>query len=55
MSREVDSKRVHSFYQHETRSADNAAMHVKKLFKVYDSTAGRVVALRDVTFKVNKG
>ena len=31
------------------------AMHVKKLFKVYDSAAGRVVALRDVTFKVNKG
>jgi len=55
MSREVDSKRIRSFYQHETKSDDNAAMHVKKLFKVYDSAAGRVVALRDVTFKVNKG
>jgi putative ABC transport system ATP-binding protein len=56
MSKEVDSKRIHSFYQHETkREGDNVAMHVKRLSKVYDSAAGRVIALRDVTFKVNKG
>jgi putative ABC transport system ATP-binding protein len=56
MSKEVDSKRIHSFYQHETkREEDNVAMHVKRLSKVYDSAAGRVIALRDVTFKVNKG
>jgi putative ABC transport system ATP-binding protein len=56
MSKEVDSKRIHSFYQHETkREEDNLAMHVKRLSKVYDSAAGRVIALRDVTFKVNKG
>jgi putative ABC transport system ATP-binding protein len=55
MSREADSKRIHSFYQHETKTEDNVAMHVRKLFKIYDSAAGRVVALRDVTFKVNKG
>jgi putative ABC transport system ATP-binding protein len=55
MSKEVDSKRIHSFYQHETKSNDNVAMHVKKLFKIYDSAAGRVIALRDLTFKVNKG
>ena len=55
MSREVDSKRIHSFYQHETEREDNVAMHVKKLSKVFDSAAGRVIALRDVTFKVKKG
>jgi putative ABC transport system ATP-binding protein len=56
MNKEVDSKRIHSFYQHETkREEDNVAMHVKRLSKVYDSSAGRVIALRDVTFKVNKG
>lgn len=55
MSKEADSKRIRSFYQHETKGEDNVALHVKKLFKVYDSAAGRVIALRDVTFKVNKG
>ena len=56
MNKEVDSKRIHSFYQHETkREEDNVAMHVKRLSKVYDSAAGRVIALRDVTFKVSKG
>ena len=56
MNREGDGKRIHSFYQHETKSEeDNVAMQVKKLFKVYDSAAGRVIALRDVNFKVNKG
>jgi putative ABC transport system ATP-binding protein len=55
MTKEVDSKRIHSFYQHETKSDDNVAMEAEKLFKVYDSAAGRVIALRDVTFKVNKG
>src|SRR5215211_3912280 len=55
MTKEVDSKRIHSFYQHETKSDDNVAMEAEKLFKVYDSAAGRVIALRDVSFKVNKG
>ena len=55
MTKEVDSKRIHSFYQHETEREDNVAMHVKKLSKVFDSAAGRVIALRDVTFKVKKG
>jgi putative ABC transport system ATP-binding protein len=55
MSKEVDSKSIHSFYQHEIKREDSVAMHVKKLFKIYDSAAGRVIALRDVTFKVNKG
>ncbi|MDQ3847705.1 MAG: ABC transporter ATP-binding protein [Thermoproteota archaeon] len=30
-------------------------MHAKKLFKIYESAAGRVIALRDVSFKVKKG
>lgn len=55
MSKEVDRKRTHSFYQHEAKSEENVAMHAKKLFKIYESAAGRVIALRDVTFKVNKG
>src|SRR5215210_3422924 len=55
MTKEVDSKRIHSFYQHETKNNDNIAMEAEKLFKVYDSAAGRVIALRDVTFKVKKG
>ena len=55
MSKEVDSKRIHSFYQHEAKSEGNVAMHAKKLFKIYESAAGRVIALRDVTFKVNSG
>src|ERR687890_2924330 len=55
MNREADSKRIHSFYQHETKTEDNVAMHVRKLFKIYDSAAGRVIALRDVNFKVKKG
>src|SRR5215212_5586462 len=35
--------------------SENVAMHVRRLFKVYESAAGRVIALRDVTFKVKKG
>jgi putative ABC transport system ATP-binding protein len=55
MNKEVDWKRVHSSYQHEAETDENVAMHVKRIYKIYDSAAGRVVALRDVTFKVNKG
>ena len=56
MSKEVDSKkRIQSFYRHEVKREDNLAMHVDKLFKIYDSAAGRVVALRDVNFKVKRG
>jgi putative ABC transport system ATP-binding protein len=55
MSKEVDRKRTHSSYHHEAERDKNVPMHVKKLFKVYDSAAGRVIALRDVTFKVDKG
>jgi putative ABC transport system ATP-binding protein len=55
MNKEVDRKMIHSSYQHEAEREENVAMHVKKLFKIYDSAAGRVIALRDVTFKVNKG
>jgi putative ABC transport system ATP-binding protein len=55
MSMEVDRKRIHSFYQHESKSEEKVAMHVKKLFKIYESAAGRVIALRDMSFKVNKG
>src|SRR5918992_4763594 len=59
MTKEVDSSKIiHSFYQHETKTVqdeNNLALHVKELSKVYDSAAGRVIALRDVNFKVNKG
>jgi putative ABC transport system ATP-binding protein len=56
MSKEVDSrKRIQPSYRHEPRSEDNLAMHVDKLYKIFDSAAGRVAALRDVNFKVNKG
>jgi putative ABC transport system ATP-binding protein len=56
MGKQVDSRdRIQSFFRHEAESEDNLAMHVDKLFKVYDSTAGRVIALRDINFKVNKG
>ena len=59
MTKEVDSSKIiHSSYQHETKAVqdeNNLALHVKKLSKVYDSAAGRVIALRDVNFKVNKG
>ena len=59
MTKEVDSSDIiHSSYQHETKTVqdeNNLALHVKKLSKVYDSAAGRVIALRDVNFKVNKG
>jgi putative ABC transport system ATP-binding protein len=55
MSKEVDRKRIHPSYQHEAKSEENVAMHAKKLSKIYESAAGRVIALRDVTFKVNKG
>lgn len=55
MNKEVDSQRIHSSYQHEDEREKNVAMHVKKISKIYDSAAGRVIALRDVTFKVNKG
>jgi putative ABC transport system ATP-binding protein len=55
MSKEVDRKRIHPSYQHETKSEENVAMYAKRLFKIYKSAAGRVVALRDVSFKVEKG
>jgi putative ABC transport system ATP-binding protein len=55
MNKEVDRKRVHSSYQHEAERDENVAMHVKRIYKIYDSAAGRVEALRDVTFQVNKG
>jgi putative ABC transport system ATP-binding protein len=55
MSKEVDRKRIHPSYQHETKSEENVAMQAKRLFKIYESAAGRVIALRDVSFKVNKG
>jgi putative ABC transport system ATP-binding protein len=56
MSKEVDSrKRIQPSYRHEPKSEDNLAMHVDKLYKIFDSAAGRVAALRDVNFKVNKG
>jgi len=54
---DLDSKGMHSLYHHNVPQGeeDNAAMQVKKLFKIYDSAAGKVTALRDVNFKVNKG
>ena len=56
MSKEVDNrKRIKPSYRHEPKSEDNLAMHVDKLYKIFDSAAGRVAALRDVNFKVNKG
>jgi putative ABC transport system ATP-binding protein len=55
MSKEVDRKRIHPSYQHETKREENVAMQAKRLFKIYESAAGRVIALRDVSFKVNKG
>jgi putative ABC transport system ATP-binding protein len=55
MNKEVDRKTIHSFYQHEAKSEENVAMYAKRLFKIYESAAGRVIALRDVSFKVNKG
>jgi putative ABC transport system ATP-binding protein len=55
MKRELDNQSIHSSYQHDPRKEENIALHVKKLLKVYDSAAGGVIALRDVTFKVNKG
>ena len=51
----VDSERIRTFYEHEIQRDETVAMHVKKLLKIYDSAAGRVIALRDVTFKVKKG
>jgi putative ABC transport system ATP-binding protein len=56
MDKEVERKRVHSLSsQHEPTREESVTMQVRKLFKIYDSAAGRVVALRDVNFKVNKG
>lgn len=59
MTKEVDSSEIiHSSYPHETKTVqdeNNLALHVKRLSKIYDSAAGRVIALRDVNFKVNKG
>ena len=59
MTKEVDSSKIiHPYYQHETKTVqdeNNLALHVKRLSKIYDSAAGRVIALRDVNFKVNKG
>jgi putative ABC transport system ATP-binding protein len=56
MDKEVERKRVHSLSrQHEPKTEESVTMHVVNLFKIYDSAAGRVVALRDVNFRVNKG
>jgi putative ABC transport system ATP-binding protein len=56
MDKEAERKRTHSLSsQHEAKKEENVTMNVKKLFKIYDSAAGRVVALRAVNFKVNKG
>src|SRR5919206_228499 len=56
MDKEAERKRTHSLSSHhEAKKEENVTMNVKKLFKIYDSAAGRVIALRDVTFKVNKG
>ena len=55
MSREIDRKTIHSLPQHEAKRHNNVAMHVKKLFKIFNSPAGRVIALKDVNFKVNEG
>src|SRR3712207_3303916 len=56
MKVELDSKRTRSLHQHNDRQrGDAVAMHVKRLFKIYDSAAGRVIALRDVNFKVKEG
>jgi len=53
---ELDSRGIRPLYQHdEPQIEDTLAMQVKKLFKIYDSAAGRVIALRDVNFKVKKG
>jgi putative ABC transport system ATP-binding protein len=56
MAKRVDSRnKIQSSYRHEAKSEDNLAMQVVKLSKIYDSAAGRVIALRDVSFRVNKG
>jgi putative ABC transport system ATP-binding protein len=53
---ELDSKGMHPLYQHDGAQADSTiAMQVNKLFKIYDSAAGKVIALRDVNFIVKKG
>ncbi len=55
MNIEVDREEVGSL-NHQYRQGENiVAMHVKRLFKIYDSAAGRVIALRDVSFDVKKG
>jgi putative ABC transport system ATP-binding protein len=55
MNIEVDREEIGSF-NHQDRQGENiAAMNVKRLFKIYDSAAGRVIALRDVSFNVKKG
>ncbi len=55
MNIEVDREEIGSL-NHQDRQRENIiAMHVKRLFKIYDSTAGRVIALRDVSFNVKKG
>jgi putative ABC transport system ATP-binding protein len=53
---ELNSRGIRPLYQHdEPQQEDTIAMQAKKLFKIYDSAAGRVIALRDVNFKVKKG
>jgi putative ABC transport system ATP-binding protein len=55
MNIEVDREEIGSV-NHQDRQAENIiAMHVKRLFKIYDSAAGRVIALRDISFDVKKG
>src|SRR5918992_516584 len=56
MAKRVDSRNKNqSSYRHEAKSEDTLAMQVVKLSKIYDSAAGRVIALRDLSFRVNKG
>ena len=56
MAKRVDSRNKNqSSYRHEAKSEDTLAMQVVKLSKIYDSAAGRVIALRDLSFSVNKG
>lgn len=55
MNIEVDREEIGSLNHQYWQGENIVAMHVKRLFKIYDSAAGRVIALRDVSFDVKKG
>jgi putative ABC transport system ATP-binding protein len=55
MNIEVDREEIGSLNHQDQQGENIVAMHVKRLFKIYDSAAGRVIALRDVSFDVKKG